>query len=162
MPAYPAAACGAWLAGGFGICRFTLRRVAVTGIVPVRMRWGGDQIKKTAWTSMTSDRFRFTPLFLSLLRRRSGRRRRCSRSCRCRRCSRCRCRLRRRRRGRAGAGAAFSAGFCSSAFLQPTTAIDNVTKKSRERINCKYLLHQHVLLSQIFERSIAPRVHGRR
>jgi hypothetical protein len=34
----------------------------------------------------------------------------------------------------AGAGAAVSAGFCSSAFLQPTTANDNVTKKSMERI----------------------------
>ncbi len=41
--------------------------------------------------------------------------------------------------GAAGAGAAgagvstVAAGFCSSAFLQPTTANDNVTKKSRER-----------------------------
>ncbi len=34
----------------------------------------------------------------------------------------------------AGAGAAVSAGFCSSAFLQPTTANDKVTKKSMERI----------------------------
>lgn len=34
----------------------------------------------------------------------------------------------------AGTGTAVSAGFCSSAFLQPTTANDNVTKKSMERI----------------------------
>ncbi len=37
----------------------------------------------------------------------------------------------------AGAGAGVSvagAGCCSSAFLHPTTANDNVTKKSRERI----------------------------
>jgi len=39
--------------------------------------------------------------------------------------------------GAAGAGAGVSAlvsGFCSSAFLQPTTAKDKVTNKSRERI----------------------------
>ncbi|MDO8722764.1 MAG: hypothetical protein Q7J31_11170, partial [Syntrophales bacterium] len=37
----------------------------------------------------------------------------------------------------AGSGAGVStvaAGVCSSAFLHPTTANDNVTKKSRERI----------------------------
>jgi hypothetical protein len=40
----------------------------------------------------------------------------------------------------AGAGAATfggSAGFCSSAFLQPTTANENVTKKSRDRMIAK-------------------------
>jgi hypothetical protein len=41
----------------------------------------------------------------------------------------------------AGAGATTtfggSAGFCSSAFLQPTTANENVTKKSRDRMIAK-------------------------
>ncbi|MDO9586032.1 MAG: hypothetical protein Q7I93_06070 [Syntrophales bacterium] len=36
--------------------------------------------------------------------------------------------------GAAGTGVSTAAsGFCSSAFLQPTTANDNVTKKSRDR-----------------------------
>jgi hypothetical protein len=39
----------------------------------------------------------------------------------------------------AGAGASVTpaSGFCSSCFLQPTTANDKVTKKSREKITAK-------------------------
>jgi hypothetical protein len=54
--------------------------------------------------------------------------------------------------GGAGAGAgasvlAGSAGFCSSAFLQPITANDNVTKKSTERIIENTFFIQFHLLS---------------
>jgi hypothetical protein len=34
----------------------------------------------------------------------------------------------------AGAGAVFAAGFCSSAFLHPTTAKDNAAKKNSEKM----------------------------
>jgi hypothetical protein len=53
----------------------------------------------------------------------------------------------------AGAGSSFftsSAGFCSSAFLQPTTAKDNVAKKTAEITNAKTFFIECHLLSIIY------------